>query len=113
MILTIIKNRTKEFLIAIYVLTIVDVISTIIGINLKYMTEANVLMNQVFCALGCEVTGIIILVAVGCGLVLIYKVKDRIPWLPAALMLMFTIKLLIVIWHNLLWSYVVIHEVLW
>lgn len=103
----IIKDRTREVLIAIYVLTIIDVISTIVGIKIERMTEANVLMDHVFRALGYELTGIIILITVGCGLVLIYKVKDKIPWLPAALMFILVIKILIVILHSVIWTFII------
>ena len=107
---TIIRNRTKEFLISIYILTIIDVISTVAGLKIKLMTEANVLIDHVFRVLGYEYTGTVILIAVGCGLILIYKVKDRVPWLPAALMLLLIVKIWIVILHVLIWSYYILEQ---
>ena len=74
----------KKLFIAIYILTILDAISTITGVHLGVVEEANpfiqaTMTNQPI------LTGLVVCVAIGAVLYGIYRVRHRIRWIGYAM----------------------------
>ena len=88
----------KKLFIAIYILTILDAISTITGVQLKLVEEANpfvqaVMTNQPI------LTGIVVCLAIGAVLYGIYRVRHKIRWLAYAMGGVLAVKIGIMALH--------------
>jgi dolichol kinase len=74
----------KKLFIAIYILTLLDAISTITGVQLKVVEEANpfvqaAMTNQPV------LTGLVVCLVIGAVLYGIYRVRHRIRWIGYAM----------------------------
>lgn len=82
----------------IFILTILDISLTAIGINSGIIEEGNPIMNYFF-QQSMVYSMIISLVIVGLLLFLLYKVRRRVLWLPKALYGITFIKIIVIAMH--------------
>lgn len=88
----------KKLFIAIYILTILDAISTITGVQLKVVEEANpfvqsAMTNQPI------LTGLAVCLLIGAVLYGIYRVRHKIRWLAYPMCGVLAIKVVIMGMH--------------
>lgn len=88
----------KKLFIAIYILTVLDAISTITGVQLKVVEEANpfvqaTMTNQPI------LTGLVVCVAIGAVLYGIYRVRHRIRWIGYAMGGVLAVKVFVMAIH--------------
>jgi len=74
----------KKLFIAIYILTVLDAISTITGVQLKVVEEANPFVQAAMTNRP-VLTGLVVCLTIGAVLYGIYRIKDRIRWLTYAM----------------------------
>lgn len=88
----------KRLFIAIYILTILDAISTIAGVQLKVVEEANpfvqaAMTNQPI------LTGLVVCLGIGAVLYGIYRVRHKIRWIGYGLGGMLAVKIAVIGLH--------------
>lgn len=88
----------KRLFIAIYILTILDVVCTVTGIKTGFITEANPLMQD-FIEKAPIIAGVFVLVGVTSLLCLIYRLRKKIRWLKYALTGVVAVKVIIAGMH--------------
>ena len=82
----------------IFLLTVLDVVFTAVGLKLGVIIEANPIINY-FIGISMELTFFCVLAYVAAALLLMYKVSPRIHWLNSAVAGLAAIKLYTVILH--------------
>lgn len=82
----------------IFILTFADVIFTATGLNLGIVEEANPYMDYLI-ELSLPITLVGILVVTIAILYMLYKVENRVRWLPLALKGLLIIKVVVILLH--------------
>ena len=88
----------KKLFVAIYILTIIDVVCTVAGLKAGFITEANPLMQN-FIESVPVIAGAFVLVGVAALLYLIYRFRHKVKWLPYALAGVVAVKVVIMGMH--------------
>jgi hypothetical protein len=88
----------RKLLFAIYVLTIFDVGCTYIGLKNGYISESNPLLTGLFKSQP-EITGILILLFVGCLLSLLWNYKEKARNLTLFISGILVIKIFVALYH--------------
>jgi hypothetical protein len=85
----------KKIFLTVYILTVLDIILTVTGIRMDYITEANPIL-QGFMHNYPILTGTVMCALVGAVLYGVYRVRHKIRWLGYAMGGMMAVKVVII-----------------
>ncbi|QUH26658.1 DUF5658 family protein [Serpentinicella alkaliphila] len=91
-------KKSQLIYFTIFLLTVLDILFTCIGLKLDIIEEANPLMDY-FLNISMHFTVLFVLLFVGISLVFIYRVKSQVPWLPKVLVALAVVKIWVIVLH--------------